>query len=194
MLDINKSEFVSNLRLTQAYCDRQIQAGEISPLVSLRTINPTHGEGRVFNYVPNEYPALSGRIANLIAEWAPTADPYDTAFFAELFEKQLAYKQARVLAHESQLSGKILVVEYDCGIPDGASAVDSEGFVDAIDLPPIDTWFYRAYNGDNGWVLFAWVPQQFIKFADEAAAVHFLDIIHWFEDWAPAEFRSVMES
>jgi hypothetical protein len=194
MLNIDKSEFVSNLRLTQAYCEQQLQAGEISPLVSLRTINPTHGEGRLFNYVPNEYPTFSGRIPNLIAEWTPTADPYDNTFFAELFEKQLAYKQASVRAQESQLPGKILVVEYNRDIPDGASAVESEGFVDTMDFPPIDTWFYQAYNGDYGWVLFAWVPQQFIKFADEAAAVHFLDIIHWFEDWGPAEFRSVMES
>ena len=192
MLDIDESEFISNLLLTQAYCEQQMQTGEISPLVTLRTINPIHGEGKVFNYRLNDYPTLSGKTPKLIAEWAPSADPYDNAFFLELWEKQLAHKKAGVLAYESQYQGKILVVEYDCDIPDGAAAVESEGFVDAVDFPPIDTWFYRARNSDSGWVLFCWVPQHFISFADEAIAVHFLDIIHWFEDWAPVECGSVV--
>ena len=160
MLNISKSEFASNLKLTQAYCEQQMQAGEICPLTTLRTINLPHGEGSVWNYIPNKYPNLSRKIPNLIAEWTPKADPYDNALFVELFEKQLAHKKSSVLIHELQLQGKILVVEYDCNIPNGGvAAVESEGFVDNLDFPPIDTWFYRAYNGDNGWVLFAWVPQ-----------------------------------
>ncbi len=194
MLEIDKSEFIFNLRLTQAYCEQQVQAGEVDPLDTLRTINPAYRNGRIFNHRPNEHPTLSGSIPNFIIEWAPTAGPYDNTLFAELFKEQLAYKMASVLTYKSEYQGRILMVEYDLNIADGASAVESEGFVDEMDFPPIDTWFYRAHNGNNGWVLFSWVPQQFTSFADKAIAVHFLNILHWFEDWAPAKCRSVMQA
>lgn len=194
MLNIDKNQFLLNLRLTQAYCERQLQLGNESDIAVLRSLNPVYGEGRLFNYKPNKFATLSGEIPELVVEWATTADPYNSEFLGELLENQLAQKAvAGGLSYDVAFEGKILAVEYDDDIPDGVAAVESAGFVDEWDFPPIDTWFYRVY-GPHSWVLFAWVPGQFVERADAAVEVHFLDIIHWFEDWAPLDYQLVMTS
>ena len=70
---------------------------------------------------------------------------------------------------------------------DGASEVESKGFVDINDCPPIDTWFYKIWKNDSRWVFFSWVPQKFIEFADKAVAVNCVDCLTWYEDWVLRE-------
>ncbi|MBD2770519.1 hypothetical protein IC235_21755 [Hymenobacter sp. BT664] len=195
MLAINPKQFLLNLRLTQAYCECQLQRGNKSDSAVLRSLNPAYGEGRLFTYKPNTFANLPSELSGLLVEWAPDASPWDSAFLGEVLENQLAQKSHTAgLIYDMTFEGKILAVEYDVNIPDGVAAIESAGFVDGMDFPPIDTWFYRVRNGNDGWVLFAWVPQQFIKAANKAIAVHFLDIIHWFDHWAPEEYRKIMES
>ena len=193
MIHIDKDEFLANLRLTQAYCEQQLKQPVEQSVAALRSLNPDYGEGKLFRYVANEYPTNSGTLPELVVEWANDSDPYDNVFMTSVFEKQLTAKRNSLKSAVIECyKGEILVVEYDSDIPDGASAVESEGFVDTNDFPPIDTWFYKAHNGEHGWVLFTWVPEPFIRLANEAVAIHFLDIIQWFKYWMPIEYGRVM--
>ncbi len=42
-------------------------------------------------------------------------------------------------------------------------------------------------------ILFAWIPKEFKWFADEAIAVNVVDMLRWFKDWYPADYRRVMQ-
>jgi len=163
----------------------------------LRSINPILEGANVFTYKLNEYAAEADQAGRLLAAWAPHADPYDSHdanLFLSFFQWQLACKlSADGLSAVDELRGKIMVLEYERNIPDGAAAVESLGFMDEHDFPPIDTWFYRAAYGAD-WLLFAWIPQQYVHLVDEAIAVQFLGIVHWFKDWRPAEYESLMYS
>ncbi|WP_310395294.1 hypothetical protein [Hymenobacter sp.] len=112
--------------------------------------------------------------------------------FLNLFEKQHEFKKALNLECVLKCEGEILAVEIDNTVVDGASEAASEGLVDGYDMPPIDTWFYHA-EGDNGMILFAWIPKEFKWFADEAIAVNVVDMLRWFKDWYPADYRRVMQ-
>ncbi|HEX8506920.1 MAG TPA: hypothetical protein VF630_16260, partial [Hymenobacter sp.] len=112
--------------------------------------------------------------------------------FLNLFEEQLKVKEALRFVRVAKYDGEILAVEIDNTIVDGASESVSEGLVDVYDMPPIDTWFYKV-EGDNGILLFAWIPKEFKWFADEAIAVNVVDMLRWFKDWYPADYRRVME-
>ena len=192
-MHIEKQEFLSNLRLSQAYCALQMHQTIESPIAVLRSLNPTYKEGKLFRYQANTYPALSGKMPPLVVEWHQDADAYDAKFFDVVFEQQLNQKR-EVLAASlfAKPEGKILVVEYDLNIPDGASAIESEGFVDDLDFPPIDTWFYKCCTTAGNCVLFAWVPEAFATCATEAVKTQFLDILHWFDEWLPVEYELIM--
>jgi len=193
MIIIDQTQFLANLRLTQAYCQHHAEHKEKVEWTGLRNIiNPVYEDGEWFIHMPgllNEEPISW-------YEWAKQSDPYYHDSFVELFRRQMQLKQsvADELNHDSTFLGKILVVEYGLNIPDGAVEVDTEGFFDEWDLLPIDTWFYNDYSVKQGGTLFAWIPEKFIELVDKAIAVQFLDILHWFKSppkWSPYRFSLV---
>src|ERR1700748_2188474 len=92
------------------------------------------------------------------ATWEP--DPImggDKYLYSELFQKQMENKRIVIKENntEQQFKGRILIAEIDLTVVDGASEAESNGIIDWLDCPPIDTWFYMTENG-NSRVLFAW--------------------------------------
>ena len=181
MEPIDKAAFLSNLRLTQIYCEQQLQCTEKNPAAILRSINP------VFNGKP--VIEFEFRIAN----WA--IDPqFDTNGFSypELFQKQLRIKaEAKLIDAGAEYKGEILVAEFEDSTADGAPEVESEGLLDIWDCPPIDTWFYQIELYGRK-IFFAWIPQQFVKLANNGVEVAPLDNIQWFRKWAPLEYKRVL--
>ncbi len=72
-------------------------------------------------------------------------------------------------------------------VADGASEVESEGFLDGEDLPPWDTWLCYL-PGDpsdteypNGYLV-SWVPPEFIELVQLGIEVNCVDCLRWAED------------
>lgn len=197
ILDIDDSQFVTNLHVTQAYCEKQLEREELFEWVALRSvIGPICKDEKWYinmSFLPqnNFYNQTI-----LWEEWSKIVDPYDVECFDEIFNSQIEFKEsvANRLERKGAYQGKILVVEYSFNIPDGAVEDVTEGFFDEIDLPPIDTWFFKASDKNHGGILFAWVPEQFVELVDKAINIHLLNIIHWFEDWAPLDYRAIMQT
>jgi hypothetical protein len=180
MLTINREEFFANLKTTQAYCAQQLLQPWQGEFLALRTsLRPVCQNQQWFITPPGRE---TGAAMIKLEEWLRTSDPYEPARFAEVFAQQLAHKTRAVaeLAHQAFYPGRILVAEYGENIPDGAVEVDTAGFFDEFDLPPIDTWFYNGYSEGKGGILFAWIPEQFISLAQLAIDMQFMDILHWF--------------
>jgi hypothetical protein len=76
--------------------------------------------------------------------------------------------------------GKILRFEINITTIDGAPVVNSEGFVDECDIPPIDTWFYITKR-----YLYCWIPTMFIRKMQDAIDVEILGSYAWFQDINP---------
>lgn len=72
--------------------------------------------------------------------------------------------------------GKIIRFEIDITTLDCASCVETYGFIDESDIPPIDTWFYITTN-----YLFCWIPKMFIEKMQNAIEVEMLDSYGWLE-------------
>lgn len=179
MLAINREEFFTNLKITQAYCAQQMQQPRQSEFLALRTsLQPVYQQQQWFVTPPGRKDGT----AMIKLEWLRTSDPYYPARFAEVFAQQLAHKTSAVaeLARQVFYPGRILVVECGLNIPDGAVEVETANFFDEFDLPPIDTWFYNGYGEDEVGILFAWIPEQFIDIAQLAIDMQFLNILHWF--------------
>lgn len=196
ILDIDDSVFHLNLRLTQCYCEQQLRQREKPNSVILRSvINRIYKNGKWIN-VPEREEFDFDEQTILWEEWSKIADPYNSDSFNRLFDKQIDCKSTLIQKprDEKTYQGKIIVVEYGLNIPDGAAEVETEGFFDEFDLPAIDTWFFKASDEHCGGVLFAWIPEQFVAIANKAIDIQFLNIIHWFEDWAPLDYRAIMKS
>jgi hypothetical protein len=189
MITIDQAEFFSNLRLTQAYCEQEMQREEKVDMCILRSIiNPIWKDGKWFAHMPSLDGMASIEQSIPWEEWTKKSDPYYLESFIGIFKRQLAFKKALSdkLTHNDIYKGKILVVEYGENIPDGAAEPETDGFFDEWDIPPIDTWFYNDYSVARGGILLAWIPERFVELADKAIEVQVLNILNWFEkprDW-----------
>jgi len=176
MIEVDNEVFQNNLLLTQSYCELQLKKGDNNPATALRTFNPIYNEDKLFSYKKiGFYTSVQWSIDSL---WR---NPH---LYDELFEKQLAYKNASIVLvdNNKKFDGRIMVAEIDVTVWDGASEAEAEGFIDVNDCPPIDTWFYKTLD-DSQRIFFVWIPQQFVELVDEAIAVNCVDCISWYEDW-----------
>jgi hypothetical protein len=189
VLDIDDNQFLSDLRVTQAYCEQQLkQKGKPDSVILRSIINLVYKDGKWLD-TPSFEVSNSDEQTILWEEWSKIADPYDLESFNKLFYKQIEYKRTLINKpkHENIYQGKIVVVEYGLNIPDGAAEVETEFFFDEFDLPAIDTWFFKASDKRFGGILFAWIP-------NKAIDIQFLNIIHWFEDWAPLDYQAIVKT
>ncbi|HEX8503807.1 MAG TPA: hypothetical protein VF630_00450 [Hymenobacter sp.] len=193
MEPIDKAVFLSNLRLTQIYCEQQLQHTKKNSASILRSINPVCNGKPVI-----EFELQTGYLHKdsgfcFIANW--TVDPHQDVngfSYSELFQKQLEIKEAAKLTNsDAEYNGEILVAEFEDSTADGAPEVESGGLLDIWDCPPIDTWFHQLeLNGRK--IFFAWIPQPFVKLANNGIEVAPLDNIHWFKKWAPLEYKRLL--
>jgi hypothetical protein len=184
-ITINQKKFFADLRLTQAYCEQELQRKEVPDGVILRSIiNPVCVNGAWFAHMPDCTRAASDKLPISWEEWTKKSDPFCLESFVELFDQQLECKAVLSgnLKRKEPCQGRILVIEYGQNIPDGAAEAETGGFFDGWDLPPIDTWFYNDFNPATGGILFAWIPERFIGLANAAIEIQFLGILHWFEE------------
>jgi len=194
MLNINKQVFADNLKLTQAYCDVQLKNGISDNAKIFRTYNPLYGNKHLFSFVTEHFdfdiePNLK---YCTLTKWI--VDPTEKESIVDnLFMDQLSYKKQciRSIERDKTYTGSILVAQIDCTVIDGASEVQSSGLVDQYDIPPIDTWFYLTRTNESR-LLFAWIPDEFVKYADEAVQVNCVDCINWAYVWYPHEFENMM--
>ncbi len=190
---IDKAAFLSNLRLTQMYCEQQLQCTEKNPAAILRSINPVCNGKPVIEF---ELQTGNWHVDNgycFIANWAidPQGDVNGFSY-SELFQKQLRIKEAtKLIDAGAEYKGEILVAEFEESTADGAPQGESEGLLDIWDCPPIDTWFYQVERNMRK-IFFAWIPQPFVKLADNGIEVAPLGNIHWFKKWVPLEYQRVL--
>lgn len=186
MLDIDEDIFNDNLELTKAYCRLQIE-GEVKDNAKVfRSYNPML-DGKPLFCFKTEYfnfdiePNLNHCT---LTTWA--IDPLDNENTVDnLFVEQLAFKKESLSDNEfkGQSAGKIIVSEIDYTFVDGASEIQSLGLIDLYDMPPIDTWFYLVKTKETR-LVFAWIPDEFVHYANEAVLVNCVDCIQWFEDYS----------
>jgi len=190
MLNINKQVFSENLKLTQLYCHLQLKNNITDNAKILRSYNPTYGDNHLFTFVTERFDFEI--VPNLkhcaLAKWM--IDPISKESIVEnLFTEQINHKKKIVSSIETDRTypGRILASKIDCTVVDGASEVQSLGLVDLYDIPAIDTWFYITRTNESR-LLFAWIPNELIKYADEAVQVNCVDCINWADVWYPKEF------
>lgn len=184
MTIIDQVQFIANLRITQAYCERELQHKEKADWVILRSmLNPFCKEGKWFVHMPSHDSVETSEQPIPIEVWAQKTDPYYVESFVELFNKQLEFKATifNKLNYTGTYRGKILVIDYGMNIPDGAAEPETGGFFDEWDMPPIDTWFYNNSSLPNTGLLFAWIPEKFVGLAEIAIDTQFLGVLQWFE-------------
>lgn len=187
MLKINDKEFRENLLLTRHYCEQQLTHKDKNYASILRSINPRYGDELLFRYTFYEYSFRKEYHLCSIVEWS--REPFQYGFFKRLFERQLMFKKHAVSTIDSSSipGGAIVVVQTDETVVDGASAIASAGLFDNYDYPPIDTWFYLTQNAE-GTLLFAWIPESFVRLSGQAIAVNCVNCIHWFKEIYPEEY------
>jgi hypothetical protein len=182
MSNIDKEEFNRNLLLTQLYCERQLPDNDMPVAEVLRSFNPEYKGHQFFSFNRFNRWGISKRLAETVWSIDPILE--NENLYTDLFIKQLIHKQnvIQINGQKTSDNGKILVAEIDCVIRDGASEDESDGFIDCNDCPPIDTWFYLSENR-RGRLLYAWIPDQFVKLVDNAIDVNMLSIFLWLEDF-----------
>jgi hypothetical protein len=101
-------------------------------------------------------------------------------------------KEERSLA-----GGRVLVYFPDEELADGAAEVESEGFFDANNAPPWDTWFAMVEDAGrrarNPYLL-AWVPDELIHLAQRGIEVNPEECILWLKDCDVAMRHFLLEA
>jgi hypothetical protein len=173
MRNIDLEHFSRNLLLTQRYCDEQLSRTDKNLASILRSINPMHKGEPLFSFTLQEVSGFYCFYSNW--ERDPIPYPHEEEFINELFYLQIKAKEDASPADKDKVyEGAIVVCSVNETVLDGASAVSSFGLFDDKDFPPIDTWFYYQYDK-----LFAWIPEPFLRYAEEAIAVNCVDCIQW---------------
>lgn len=193
MLSIDFDQLRRNLLLTQAYCDQQLAKTDKNPASILRSINPKYNGKNIFEFEPYYYGTDSEYYHD--TKWG--VDPYwDNIDLIEgLYHIQLNQKQQIItLADKVQtLKGDIFVFSIDETLIDGVAAIESAGFLDSYNCPPIDTWFYLVGPKRRRLIL-SWVPEQFMGGVDIGIQVNLENSIDWFRNWYPAEYDQIIHS
>jgi hypothetical protein len=88
--------------------------------------------------------------------------------------------------------GRLLVYEPDQSLCDGAAMVSSDGFFDADNVPPWDTWLGYVYDEQfNRVYLLSWVPPVFLALADDGIEANPELCIRWAVDVKHAFLRKL---
>lgn len=94
--------------------------------------------------------------------------------------------------------GRILSFETCNSLTDGAPIAESLHFVDEMDAPPIDTWFYLMRDYDHGerrcaQTLFCWIPKAFEAMMQRAIDVEILDSYRWMDENDPEAYQWIAD-
>jgi hypothetical protein len=181
MLNIDKNIFDENLLLTQAYCELQLKNTYKNYASILRSFNPVYEGKELFSFEFKQYSHESGIEHWFSTEW--NLDPLENKLYDDLFEKQLKNKKeiiANIDPGEGEYKGRILIAELDLTVLDGGSEAKSNGLIDSYDCPPIDNWFYKTKNENGHILLFAWIPEPFVFFANEGIEVNCVNCLNWY--------------
>lgn len=195
MLNIDKNIFVTNLRLTQQYCEIQKAHTEKNSTSIFRSFNPQINGDNIFKFKLSDYGLEENAKFSFLTDWSIDPTERENEYLiSDLFENQLIHKKVNVANTDTDtvFSGDILVSQIDNTVIDGASAVVSSGLIDDYDCPPIDTWFYQA-SSPQGRLLFAWISHEFVSLANDAVLVNCVDCIGWFKNWYPNEHGQMIE-
>lgn len=108
-------------------------------------------------------------------------EPPDIPFnYQAVLNGVLPFREVMAFDCKASELGRVLEFQIDISTRDGAPEVQSEGFVDGSDIPPIDTWFYVTKT-----YLYCWIPRLFISKTQEAMDVEILDSYRWIKDSRP---------
>jgi hypothetical protein len=185
-MNIDKNVFNKNLLVTQHYCKVQSSKPDKNKAAILRTINPSIKDEklkgkRLFEFLVEPCGHKLETKYCPVAKWLLDPTHADNKnLIQDLFKEQIIFKQvfSDNTQPETVCDGRILSIEIDCTLMDGAAEIASNGFIDLYDFPPIDTWIYLA-EGEHGKILYAWIPEQFIEDVNSAMMVHCQDILQW---------------
>ncbi|AEV98985.1 hypothetical protein A4D02_10535 [Niastella koreensis] len=192
MLPINPVIFTSNLLITQQYCYLQL-TNDTDKATIFRSFNPYIQVERFFEFRKHYYDFVIEEDVQTITQAHWTIDPFDNPnIIAKMFHDQLVHKEAclgGISPPGEKYHGDIVISSINESVLDGASEVQSFGLFDIYDIPPIDTWFYLMNTDGGKRLLFAWIPEGYIHYANNAVEVNCMDCIGWFKDWYPEEYK-----
>ncbi len=165
---INNDKFYSNWVKTVCWTEKIIAGisdlSDIDYSRVLRSTNPMI-EGRPFYSYASENRH----------EFAKT--PWRGFDYKDVLNDAMALRSDMELTtQEVSGMGKILVFIIEVSTEDGAPVIESAGFVDESDIPPIDTWFYVTKE-----YLYCWIPTLFMEKMQSAIDVEILDSYAWLE-------------
>ena len=183
-------ELIHNLNETQQYCNNELGNTEKNFASNFRSINPIIGDESIFKFSLKEL-GLEERYFMILTEW--TKDPYHHDELLEmLFANQKVAKSSAPQKVKNSTKGEILAFAVDETLIDGAAAVCSWGIFDDYNCPPIDTWFYLTET-EQGRLLLAWIPEQFVDYVNEGIDVNPEECINWFKIWYPDIYGKIKE-
>lgn len=196
MLNINSEVFKKNLLLTQLYCDIQesnIVANEALTDVSsvFRSFMPEIDGKEVMEFGVEKFRTGGTTVDELVKSACWTIDPLsEDKYINNFYLEQMAYKEKCLegVSPNPGYKGNIVVTQVDLTVVDGACEFDSYFFFDLYDLPPIDTWFYLTTTPQTR-LLFAWIPDTYCGWVDNAILVNCVEMIGWFKTVYPDDYR-----
>ena len=194
MLNIDKKIFTDNLFLTQEYCRLQIEKNQKDNATILRSYNPSRYFKKLFSFKVERFQFDIQPNINYCTTTKWTTEPIQSESVVDnLFVDQLNYKNKCLPTFDKSklILGKILVSQIDYTVIDGASEAQSLGLIDVYDIPPIDTWFYLTKTKESR-LLFAWIPDELVHYANEAVLVNCVDCINWFDESYPKEYEFLL--
>ena len=175
-MEINKETFFQNLNLTQIYCEQRIQDKSKSIAKILRSLNLKYANKKIFEFEWNKEYKVE------LTKWNVEFLDNDFQIIKELYEQQMSRKKQSIGTNQNKdFKGRIFVSEFESGMTDGASEIESKGLIDGYDLPPIDTWFYLTKK-NNRQNIYAWIPERLEVEANNAIEVNLLDVLSWMEN------------
>lgn len=181
-IDLEESDFnnlINNLKFTIARTNNLVTSFDFEKGnygTVFRTLNPIIGNKRLYNIEGN------------YSTW--NIDMFAFESYKIALEELLKTNSFLTIENTLVIEGRILLFETSISTHDGAPIVESDGFVDESDAPPIDTWFYLKEPFDvndkfsNG-TLFCWIPSKFERKMQDAIDVEILDSYDWLDEVSP---------
>jgi hypothetical protein len=183
MINIDQTKYQEGLTLTQAYCEQQLTKTQKNYAAILRSFNPVIKDKDIFSFELGRYGEDADGTFLFFSKWnINPVEEENKSLYDDLFDKQLQHKKEIIGEVDGrEFKGQVLIVEVESTIGDGGAEVESGGFIDFYDCPPIDTWFYKTED-EGRLIFFAWVPEPFVNLVNRGIEVNSIDCFYWYRE------------
>ncbi|MFO0553351.1 MAG: hypothetical protein U0271_33515 [Polyangiaceae bacterium] len=125
-----------------------------------------------------------------IDEWAAVENLLPTVQSIVIRRHELLAEEEALRLDGPEAQGRVLVLEIDKNLEDGAAYLATGGFIGKLNLPPCDLWvdalpYFELATGQREPLLLSWIPVEHVPLVQCGINVNAEGSLKWADEYGP---------